>query len=431
MTALEPDKAADVIRLTTFERAYELLAPIAFGGAQNWERFSGASSAELRARRGFVPETGGPTLWFHGASAGEMAAAVALDELFRQRGFEFRSVYTATNRAGVEYAARTAPCKSIATLVPWDLGTPLSRALARWRPRMIFLLETELWPRMVYEARLRNIPIFCVSARVYPRDVKRYRAIRSFFAPTLRRITKIIAQDAAEYDRFRAIGAPEANCLEGGNLKYLKAAAMGSPGAIRSELGIRGAPPIIVVGSLHSDEADAVLSSLRRLAIPDLRIIVAPRHLTTVEPLIDAARQRGWLVRRRSAALEGDWEVLIVDSIGELKRFYSIAGCAIVCGGFGMHGGHNPFEPIQAGAPAVFGLHFEHFVEESRVLTQVTPEARVGPGEELVALLRRWLADDALRSAVLARQRAAAPDPQAIADRYIAALAPWLSLIAA
>lgn len=431
MTEPEPPRAANRVGLTTLERAYGILAPIAFGGAQNWERLAGASRAELQSRRGFVPEAAGPTLWFHGASAGEMAGAVALDEMLHQRGFAFGSVYTATNRAGVEYIERTASRTSLATLMPWDVGSSLSRAFARWRPRMIFLLETELWPRMVYEAHIRRIPIFSVSARIYPRDVKRYRAIRWFFAPTLQRITRIITQDESERDRFRQIGAPDANCIAGGNLKYLKLATTSRPSGVRTELGIRGEPPIIVVGSLHLDEADELLAALRGLAIPDLRIIVAPRQLTAVGPLLDAVRQLGWKVQRRSTATAGHWQVLIVDSIGELKRFYSIASCAIVCGGFRKHGGHNPFEPILAGAPVLFGPHFAHFAEESRVLTQATPDAQVMMVSELAGVLTRWLGDETRRRAVWTRQSAVVPDAETIANRYVAALAPWLSLIAA
>jgi len=431
MTEPEPQTATDDIRLTPLERAYGLLAPIAFGGAQNWERFAGASRAELQSRRGFVPATAGPTIWFHGASAGEMAAAVALDDMLHQRGGVFRSVYTATNRAGVEYIERTATRTPVATLAPWDVGATLSRAFARWRPRMIFLLETELWPRLVYEAHVRRIPIFCVSARIYPRDVNRYRAIRWFFAPTLRRITRIITQDESERHRFRQIGAPDATCLAGGNLKYLKLASARRPQGVAAGLGIRDEPPIIVVGSLHLDEADEVFAALRKLAIPDLRIIVAPRQLTAVEPLLDRARRLGWTTRRRSEALAGDWQLLIVDSIGELKGFYSIATCAIVAGGFENHGGHNPFEPILAGAPVIFGPHFEHFAEESRVLTRATPEAQVGAAREIAQLLARWLGDDAGRREMLTRQSAAVPDAEAIAGRYVEALAPWLSLIAA
>jgi len=378
-----------------------------------------------------LPETAGPTIWFHGASAGEMAGAVALDEMLHQRGCVFRSVYTATNRAGVEYIERTAARTPVATLAPWDVGTTLSRAFARWRPRMIFLLETELWPRLVYEAYVRRIPIFCVSARIYPRDVNRYRAIRWFFAPTLRRITRIITQDESERRRFRQIGAPDATCLAGGNLKYLRLASATRPQGVAAGLGIRGEPPIIVVGSLHLDEADEVLAALRKLAIRDLRIIVAPRQLTAVEPLLERARRLGWTSRRRSEALAGNWQMLIVDSIGELKGLYSIASCAIVAGGFEQHGGHNPFEPILAGAPVVFGPYFEHFAEESRVLASATPEAQVGAVSDLAKLLTRWLGDEAGRREILARQSAAVPDAEAIAGRYVDALAPWLSLIAA
>jgi 3-deoxy-D-manno-octulosonic-acid transferase len=431
MGVTEPQVAVDPSRLTPLERAYSLLAPIAFGGAQNWERLTGASRAELRARRGFVTPIDGPTLWFHGASAGEMAAAVALDAMLHQRGFAFRSVYTAANRAGVEYIERTAPPRAVATLVPWDLGATLARAFARWRPRMIFLVETELWPRLIYEAYVRAIPIFCVSARIYPRDLKRYRAIRRFFAPTLRRITRIIAQDDLEQHRFEEIGAPSASCLTGGNLKYLRPNPAPASRGLATELGIDGQPPIIVVGSLHLDEADEVLATLRRLEIPDLRIIIAPRHLAAVEPLEAAARRLGWVVRRRSQPVDTSWRVLIVDSIGELKGFHSFAWCAIVGGGFAQHGGHNPFEPILAGAPAVFGPHFENFAQESRVLVRATPEAQVGAVTELERLLTRWICDDARRRDVLARQRAVVPDAEAIAGRYLEALAPWLSLIRA
>lgn len=427
----EPQLADDASRLTPLERAYTLLAPLAFGGAQNWERLTGASRAELSARRGFVTPSEGPTLWFHGASAGEMSAAVALDAMLHQRGFAFHSVYTAANRAGVEYIERTAPPRTVATLAPWDLGSTLARAFARWRPRMIFLIETELWPRLIYEAYIRAIPIFCVSARIYQRDLRRYRAIKCFFEPTLRRITRVIAQDELEQHRFEEIGTPSANCLAGGNLKYLRADSAPAPRGLAAELGIDGAPPILVVGSLHLDEADEVLATLRRVAIPDLRIIVAPRHLSAVEPIAATARRLGWVVRRRSQPLDKSWRLLIADSIGELKGFYSFARCAIVGGGFAPHGGHNPFEPILAGAPAVFGPHFENFAQESRLLVGATPEAQVGAVRELEQLLTRWISDDGHRRHVLARQRAVVPDAEAIADRYLEALAPWLSLISA
>jgi 3-deoxy-D-manno-octulosonic-acid transferase len=431
MIASEPHSGTDDIGLTSLERAYGWLAPIAFRGAQSWARLAGASRAELQARQGFVPQSAEPTLWFHGASAGEMSGAIALDEMLHQRGFAFHSVYTTTNRAGIEFIARTAPRTAITSLAPWDLSTTLNRAFARWRPRMIFLIETELWPRIIYEAYMRHVPIFCVSARIYPRDIMLYRAIRWFLTPTLRRITRIITQDESEQRRFRQIGAPATTCLAAGNLKYLKQTSTTRPDGLAAELGINGNPQIIVVGSLHLDEADKVLAALRRVRVPDLKIIVAPRHLTAVEPLLESARRHGWTARRRSQSLAGDCQLLVVDTIGELKRFYSIASCAIVAGGFGKHGGHNPFEPILAGAPVIFGPHFEHFAEESRALVRATPEAQVGVTSELADVLTRWLSDEAVRRAVLARQSAAIPNADAIAVRYIDALAPWLPLIAA
>jgi 3-deoxy-D-manno-octulosonic-acid transferase len=417
------------VGLTVLERAYGLLSPVAFGAAQITERLRGASAGELRSRNGFVPQAKAPAFWFHGASAGEMAAASRLVSTLREHCYRFRALYTSTNRAGVEFISHTDPDAEIATLSPWDTPACVSRVLDCWRPYALFLIETELWPRLVFEAYQRDIPVFSVSARIYPRDMSRYNAIKPFMVPTFRRLTRILTQDETERERFIRIGAPEDVCLSAGNLKYLQPAMLPLEGAsLAAEVGVSQDDRVVVVGSVHHAEASGVLATLHQMSIKNLRVILAPRHLSSGGLLWSDAGRLGWKVKRRSeGAVGADWRVLVLDTFGELRRFYSIASCAVVGGGFGKFGGHNPFEPVMVGAPVIFGPHFDNFGAEVRALTAVTPDAQVENVEQLGSVLTKWLSDDALRLTVLSLQRSAIPDGTGIAKRYIEALGPWLS----
>jgi 3-deoxy-D-manno-octulosonic-acid transferase len=417
------------IPLTWMEKAYAALSPVAFNCAHLVERFRGASEEEQKSRLGYVAPRDRSSLWFHGASAGEMAAAGALVTTLRSRGYRFEPVYTSANRAGVDYIRRIDQHASAVGLMPWDTSNCLSRAFDRWNPKAIFIVETELWPRFVFEASSRGIPVFSVSARIYPADLIRYRTIRPFIIPTLRRITRIFAQDEVERDRFVQIGAPDERCLSAGNLKYvgMRSTIFRDP-ALAEELGIDQHDRIVVFGSVHRDEITKLFDTIERIVSSNVRVIVAPRHLTSVDSIANEATRRQLNFSRRTIVSGArQWRLLIVDNMGELSRIYSLATCAVVGGGFERHGGHNPFEPVIAGTPVAFGLHFFHFDSEARALTSVTPSAQVGGVEELDRLLTTWLADESLRRRVSELQRSVLPDGSAIAARYMEALAPWLS----
>ncbi len=417
------------IPLTWMEKAYAALSPVAFNCAQLVERFRGASEEEQQSRLGYVAPRNRSSIWFHGASAGEMAAAGALVTMLRSRGYRFSPVYTSANRAGVDYIRRTDQQASAVGLMPWDTPDCVSRALDRWSPKAIFLIETELWPRFVFEASSRRIPIFSVSARIYPADLIRYRTIRPFISPTLRRITRIFAQDEVERDRFVQIGAPEERCLSAGNLKYLDInSTMFRDPSLADELGMEEGDQIVVFGSIHRDEIAKLFDTIERIVEKGARVIIAPRHLTAVESIAqEATRRRLNFSRRTNVTAARQWRLLILDNMGELSRIYSLATCAVVGGGFERHGGHNPFEPVIAGTPVAFGLHFFHFGPEARALKSVTPTAQVAGMEGLDRLLTSWLSDEDLRRRVVELQRTVLPDGSAIAARYMETLEPWLS----
>lgn len=414
-------------QLSPLERIYATFSPCVFGTTLLASYLGGASADELRARRGWLPPAAGPSVWLHGASAGEMAAASRLVAALRGHDYRFQTVFTAANRAGVEYISRRDPPGTIAALAPWDVPAWISRAFDLWQPAVLLLIETELWPRLVFEAHRRAVPVLAVSARIYPRDLARYRAIRSFMAPTLGRLSRILVQNEVERDRFLALGADAGRCAIAGNLKHLEEPVAAAPADLRREIGLRPGQRVIVFGSVHYSEIALVLEAIKSLDGADARFIIAPRQVSAAETIARQAAARGLPAARRSRGQPGNgWRILILDTMGELRHFYSIAMAAVVCGGFAKFGGHNPYEALQAGAPVLFGRHFEHFEYEAAALAKITPEARVSSPDQIAARLREWFGDEASRRRVVALQRQTLPDAAAVTRRYLDELSPYL-----
>ncbi|MGO9056298.1 MAG: 3-deoxy-D-manno-octulosonic acid transferase [Candidatus Binataceae bacterium] len=416
------------IRLSSLERIYAALSPCVFGTSLLASYFGGARSDELRARTGWVTPAAGTSIWLHGASAGEMAAASRLVTVLRGHGCRFQAILTAANRAGVAYISRWDSPDTMAALAPWDVPAWVSRAFDRWRPAALFLIETELWPRLVFEAYRRRVPVLALSARIYPRDLPRYRAIRGFIAPTLQRISRVLAQNETERDRFIALGADASRCVAAGNLKHLEERAAGDSECLRRELELNPADRVIVFGSIHRGEITTVLEAAQVLAPGGARLVIAPRHMSAAPMIAREAAARGLETVRRSQGRSGNrWQVLVLDSMGELRHFYAIAAASVIGGGFGRFGGHNPFEALQAGAPVLLGPHFDHFEHEARALAGITPEVRVSSGDQIAGRLRGWLNDERARQRILSLQRMTLPDAAAIARRYFDELSPFLA----
>lgn len=423
-----PVSSTGPVPLSGLERLYAALTPCVFGTTLAAAYVSGASKAELCSRIGRVPEAGRGAVWLHGASAGEMAGAARLVNVLRKRGYDFPAIFTAANRAGLAYISRLEADNTTAALVPWDVPAWINRAFDRWQPSALLLIETELWPLLVFEAHRRAIPVLSVSARIYPRDVARYRTIRPFIEPTLKRLSRILAQNELERDRFIALGAAAERCVAVGNLKHLQERARTDFSRLRREIGAAPGDPIIVFGSVHRQEIATIFQAIDELGAGAARFVIAPRHLSSVPAIVREAAGRGLQTVLRSRMNAGErWRLLVLDTIGELSEFYGVAVAAVIGGGFGKFGGHNPLEAIEAGAPVLFGAHFDHFEHEARSLMAVTPHAMVTTARGLAGRLKQMLADEDERRHILSLQRRTLPDPHSVTQRYLDELSPYLT----
>ncbi len=333
-----------------------------------WWLFRMATSGKYREglaeRLGSVPHrvlsTGNePVIWVHAVSVGEVLAASRLIDELSARASDWRVVVSTTTRTGQKVARERFGAHRV-FYFPLDFAFAVRAWLRALQPRMVVLLETEFWPRMLSECRQMKIPVAVVNARISDRSWPRYQGLRFLWKRLLNSFALVLAQSELDAERLTALGA--SNVRVGGNLKFgirvEKAAAVTE--ALRKNL-----PPglkVVVCGSTLEDEESLILNSLP----PDIVTILAPRHperFRSIEKLV-SQRKSTFLLRSRwmeSPSPIAAGTIFLLDSIGELASVYSLSDLAVVGGGFLWPGGHNPLEPAQFGVPVVMGPHYENF----------------------------------------------------------------------
>jgi 3-deoxy-D-manno-octulosonic-acid transferase len=251
---------------------------------------------------------------------------------------------------------------------------------------VLVLIETELWPNLIAAAVGRGARVIAAGARISDRSFPRYRLFAPFFAPLLEKLYAVGARGELDRTRFVALGAADERASVVGDLKLDRPAAPEPPPALRDAIG-RG--PLLVGGSTHPGEEEALLSAwarLRATRAPDLRLVLFPRHPERVPEVARTARRHGARVGLRSQGA-ADADVVVVDSVGELATLYRLAELVFVGGSLAPVGGHNLVEPVQAGRVVVHGPH----VENQRTQVQLLEPFGVLHSAENAAALERAL----------------------------------------
>lgn len=378
---------------------------------------------------------GRPHLLVHAVSVGEVGTAgVFLDALSRAVP-GVSAALSVGNRDGWHAATRLRerlPAVSGVTYLPWDRP----RAIRRWLTSQGFdavaVVETELWPGLFSACRSLGLPLFLVNARVYPRDLPRYRLVRPLLAETLGAATWIGAQSESERAAFLSLGArPEAVEVTG-NLK-LDAPPSDRPLPAPWEEALRRRAPVVVAGSTHPSEERPLLAAAARLRarFPDLLLVVAPRNPRRAGEVVAEARRAGLVPALWSApAASGCPGVLVVDEVGFLASLYSRASVAFVGGSLVRKGGQNPVEPAARGVPVVSGPDLSHFADVAAALEAAGALKRVrgeAPGDELEEALGAWLSDPASAREAGRAGREAVEGLRGAADRTARAVAARLA----
>jgi 3-deoxy-D-manno-octulosonic-acid transferase len=329
----------------------------------------------------------------HAVSAGEVVAAGALIGELLKRGA--RVIVTVGNEAGRDAAERLRcrfPSIEGVSFLPWDRRRAVRRWLRETDPDSVALVENEIWPNLFRACGEAGVRLLVVNGRIVPRDVARYRLASAFFRRVLRWADRIDAQDEVERARFIDIGADPHRVAVSGNLKVDAARGM-----LAASVAPEPRDRMIVAGSTHAPEERILLDAFETLRgeVAGLRLVIVPRDVLRVVPLLAEARRRG-LHAEGGAAINGA-EVTFIDRVGILPRLYGRAAVAFVGGTLAPRGGHNFLEAVAAGTPVILGPHLEHV--QAAVASFHGCVAVVRDAGELRAECRRLLLDESARVA--------------------------------
>jgi 3-deoxy-D-manno-octulosonic-acid transferase len=251
---------------------------------------------------------------------------------------------------------------------------------------------------VIHEARRAALPVVLVNGRMSERSARRYRWLKGFTARMLGALTRVAAQTPADAERLQGLGAPADRISITGSLKFdvhLPASVFEEGAAIRRELGINR--PILMAGSTRPGEEEVLLDVRARLTgrFPDLLLVVAPRHPERFEQIAEQCRKAGLTLARRSAgdACGAEVAVYLVDTMGELLKFYAAADVAFVGGSLAPFGGQNVLEPAALGVPIVTGPHLFNFEEIAAKLRQSGALVVGNDAAGLATTIAHWLGD--------------------------------------
>lgn len=370
------------------------------------------------------------TLWLHAVSVGEVNAAIPLVNALRRGRPDLRLLVTTITPTGSD-RARSAWGDSVEHVyLPYDLPGAVARFLRHHQPCAALIMETELWPNLLFGCRDRGIPAYILNARLSERSLRGYRVLAPLVGRALRTVRTVAAQSRADGERFVQLGARPEQVTETGNLKF----DVNVPDAL-DEFAAEchrhtGERPVWIAASTHEDEEAATIAMHRRLRerFPDLLLLWAPRHPERFRVVAEQARSAGWQVSARSRARwpqPGD-DVFVIDTLGELMSFYACADVAFVGGSLQAIGGHNLLEPAATGTPIVTGPHLHNFVEIAQRL-DAAGALRIGADAEAVeAAVERLLADPRERAQMVEAGRALVELGRGALARTMALLRPAL-----
>lgn len=363
---------------------------------------SGRYRAGLTGRLGKVPAGVAESvdrrnvIWLHAVSVGEVMAATELIRELRRCTPEWVIAISTTTETGQRLARERFGSHSPVFYMPLDFAVLIRRYLRVLQPRLVVLMESELWPNLIDVCASDGIPIAVVNGRVSDRSFPRYLRLKRLWRPILRRVSLFLAQSEENGSRFVQIGAPADRVKVIGNLKYDVRAAGATPmiGSLREILPETSR--IIVAGSTLEGEEKMLLEQWPEVLEmqPDAVLILAPRRperFTTVAGLIESA---GFDLVRASELTSGHRQrtgaMILLDTIGDLASVYSLGRVAFVGGSLVAMGGHNPLEPARFGVPVVMGPSSENFreiVEEMRSAGAIRIVEPAGLGRCLAELL--------------------------------------------
>lgn len=344
-------------------------------------------------------------IWIHTASVGEFNAAIPLIQSLLETYPEQPLVVTTLTPTGSERVKHVMGERVFHCYIPIDMPAVVSRFLHRLQPRLIIILETEIWPNLYLQAKRLDIPLLIANARLSARSLKHFQHLPGFVKRVLQCVTWLGAQSNDDRHRLILCGADRQRAETTGNLKFDLEIPIGleeHAATLRSNWGRRR--PVLVAGSTHEADEQVVIPAFSQLLEkrPDALLILVPRHPERFTRSAQLAKDAGLQTELRSQgeSCSEQAQCFVIDSMGELLTYYACADVAFVGGSMGEVGGHNALEPAALGKPVLMGPNMDNARDIASQLLHCKAARRVTSQREFRQATEDILSNDDLRDSM-------------------------------
>ena len=347
-------------------------------------------------------------IWIHGASVGEIVATSPIVKEIKKTMPERKVLVSAFTVPGYNMAKQIIPEADAIIYFPLDLAWVAESVVRRVHPGIFMPVETELWPNFLRALRERNIPVMMVNGRISERSVKTYQYLFSIWRDMLRTVSRFCMQSSIDANYITHLGADPQKIFVTGNTKFDQTYAEVTPEDLanyKMELGLdKDAFPVILAGSTHAPEEKYLLTAFSELhkKYPRARLIMALRFNNRVDEIKRLCDKYGYKAGLRSKLknMNGprpEYPVVLIDTIGELGRIYSVGDIVFIGGSLMNHGGHNVLEPAAHAKPIVVGPSMQNFKDSYSLLSKAGALRTVQDTGGLTKAFLEIAGDDALR----------------------------------
>ncbi|MBU1108326.1 MAG: hypothetical protein KKB51_16755 [Candidatus Riflebacteria bacterium] len=350
---------------------------------------------EFALRKGILPEDydapAEGTFWIHGASLGEVITLRPFLREMAQLYGKNRIICTATTLDGLRQLKVDAIC-GFATLLPIELPAFTVPFIEKIRPKLMMISETEIWPLLLDTLARKKIPYGIINGRINEKTVRLMRIAWPLFEPAISNMAFVFPQEKQYQRRFRVLGVETDKQNTLGCFKYDIAENMPDERKIRDKAGIAHDRPVLLFGSTHPGEEELILDALEPLWDGlNATVVIAPRHVKRIEELEALLKKRNLDYKKVSDGPKAVQRILLVDTMGELRNFYSICALAFVGGSLIKRGGHNLMEPAAYAKPVITGPNTSNFRYEMMALNRARAVITVNNSHELRETISQWL----------------------------------------
>jgi len=338
-------------------------------------------------------------IWIHTVSVGEFIAVLPLISLLLENHPDIPIVITTTTLTGSDQVLTKLGDKVSHVYIPWDLPSNMARFYRKLKPRIALIMETEIWPNLIFEANKKQIPVLLINARMSEKSANSYRYISKLIRLMLQKFTHICVQNKNDMQRFVTLGADENRLTITGNIKFdlnINNELLTLAKKIKQYLLWQNRT-IVLASSTHQGEDELIIDLFNKLRQkdPQLKLIIVPRHPERFEKVeLLARKNNNYQIVKRSditSKQQSNVDILIGDSLGEMILYYGMASIVIMGGTFIPHGGHNVLEPAVLEKPIFCGPSMYNFATINSLFLSSNASIQVKDIDELKVVLEKYL----------------------------------------